>query len=326
MDGYKNNKKIGFALVGTGWIAPYHIDAINSNQDARLIGVFSNNKTRGKKFAQQNGIKHYESYLNMLKDDEVDVVDIVTYNYLHADLAIKAINYDKHVIVEKPIDIDIKKAEILVKLANEKKRKLSCVSEFRFSKGITEFKTLIDKNILGTVHLINISMPLHRNDNYFLNSKWRGCKNQAGGGVLIMNVIHIIDILIWIFGPIISVNGRKTIVRKNIVNVEDSIGVLLEFENGLKSVISATNVAKETKPIRMEVYGTKNTVIVEDFCITDKSINKIAQPLGKKVLKKCFFYQIKDMIDSIKNNRKPLTNGEAGLIVLQTIDQIYKSC
>ncbi|MFH0826618.1 MAG: Gfo/Idh/MocA family oxidoreductase [Candidatus Omnitrophota bacterium] len=333
-----DRRKIGFGLVGTGAVAPFHIRAINKNKEARLVGVFSGSVSRGRYFANKLRIKHYMKYSDMLKDDVIDVIDIITYNYLHADYAIEAIEYGKHVLVEKPIDIDLAKAQRLIKLAEEKHRKLSCVSEFRFSPGITELRDLIKKDALGRVFLIDISLFLHRDDKYFLNSGgWRSKTELAGGGVLIMNAIHVIDILLWLFGPIKKIYVRKMNVR-NYIEVEECAGLLMELENNILCLISATSAAAQEAPITIEVHGINGSVRLEDFTIIRNPgqnkvirsfclIDKIKKFINKKSLFDiCFYHQIKDIIDAIKEGREPVTNGTFGVDALKVIKKIYECC
>ena len=323
----KANKKIGFGLVGTGWAASMHLGAINSNRFAKLIGIYSNDKKRGEKFAQEHKVKHYRYYSDMLMDDKIDIIDIATYSDKHAKYALEAIRYNKHTIVEKPIDIDIKKAQTLINLSKKKNKKLAYISEFRFSKDIQKLKQLIDKDKLGKIHLVNISISLYRDNKYFLESSWRGKKKRAGGGIIIMNMIHLIDILIWLFGPIKKVYGIKNVLRKKMIEVEDYAGALMEFKNKVIVVISATNAVIKSMPIRMEIHGTKNSLILEDFNITQRLTSDLSKKEKlKSNLKQYYYFQIKDIVKAINDNKEPAVVGSAGLEALKVIDSIYKSC
>jgi len=315
-------RELGFGLVGTGTIAPKHIKGINMNKDAKLVGVFSNSFSRGKDFAKKFNIKHYVNYSDMLNDKNIDVIDIITYNHLHAKYATQAINHNKHVIVEKPIDTNLNRAKKLVRLAKKKQKKLSCVSQLRFSPGIIKIKNLIDRGIMGDIFLLNISIPFHKNEKYYLKSKWKCKKRTAGGGILIMNVIHIIDILLWLFGPIKNVSGKKRIIRKKITNVEDCICTILEFKNNILGVISATNATAKGGPIRIEIHGTKKSITLENFMIANKLYKRIIPQFSSKDY---FYFQIKDMINSIKYNREPLVNGESAIEALKVVNLIYQS-
>ena len=329
-------KKIGFGLVGTGMIAPYHMRAIRSNKNASLVGIFSRSASRGKEFAKRFGVKHYLTYLDMLKDDKIDVIDIVTCSYLHAEYGIRAIQFDKHVIVEKPIDVNIEKAEALIKIAEEKGKKISCVSQFRFSPGIVELRNLVKKNILKSPYLINVTISLHRGKDYFEHSNWRSRKEYAGGGVILMNAIHIIDILLWIFGPAEKICFDKLTTRAYI-NVEDCAAVLLKFDNGTLCTISANNVSPSDRPVRIEVYGNNKFIMIDDFVIVKKEglggnarylnyINTIKSMMQKKVLlRKCFYYQVKDMVDAIQKGTSLKSDGISGVKALKAVNKTYSS-
>jgi len=335
--GRHENKEIGFGLVGTGTIASSHIQAIHANDGAKLVGVFSETSSRGRELAERYGIHHYSTYTELLEDDRVDIVDIANKTNLHAEYALRAVEQNKHVLVEKPIDADLDKAEKLVNLAEENHRKLSCVSEFRFSPGIMKLKELLETKALGEIHVINVSIPLFRTLEYYTASPWRSKRESAGGGVLAMNAIHVLDILLWLFGPGREVTARKRILRENI-EVEDCAAVLMQFESNTLCVMTVTNAAGKTLPLRIEMHGRIGSVELEDFVMVNRlglhmeplliMARKIKNRLlkGRSLMNTCYYHQIKDILDAVKEDKNPLTSGDSGRRALALLNRIYGSC
>ena len=335
--GRYGNNDIGFGLVGTGTIASSHVQAIHANDGAKLVGVFSETSSRGREFAERYGIHHYSTYAELLEDNRVDIVDIANKTNLHAEYAVRAVEQNKHVLVEKPIDADLDKAEKLVNLAEEKHRKLSCVSEFRFSPGIMKLKELLETEALGDILLINVSIPLFRTPEYYTASPWRSKRESAGGGVLAMNAIHVLDILLWLFGPVREVTARKRILRENI-EVEDCAAVLMQFESNTLCAMTVTNATGKTLPLRIEIHGRIGSVELEDFVVVNRlGLNMeplliMARKLKKRLLKgksfidMCYYHQIKDILDAVREDKNPLTSGDSGRRALGLLNRIYDAC
>ena len=324
----KSSKHYNFGIVGTGDISNSHIEAIK-NSSSNIIGVFSHDKKRAKSFAKKHDIDYYDSYPDMLNDKRVDAIDIITYNNLHANYAISAINHNKHVILEKPIDINYSKAKKLVDLSNKKNLTLSCISQFRFSKGIQKLKQLTKEDYFGKINKIDISLTINRNDQYFEIPGWRGKKEIVGGGILIMNVIHLLDILVWLFGPIRSMDCRMDNLRKKFHKIEDTLRLILKFNDNIACKIYTTNLSDKTEPIKINRFGTKNSLTIENFEvlkmeISEKNIQNSVPDLNK-VSQYCYNLQFKDFINSIEYNKTPQTTGKDALYCLKVIDKLYKN-
>jgi len=306
-------KIINFVLIGTGNIAKTHINAINSIKDANLIGVLSlTNLAKAKKIASLYKIKAYKTYLSVLNDSKVDVVDIISRNDMHAKLGIRAANYGKHVLVEKPLATNFKDANKLINACYDNKVKLSVIFQNRFADIYQKIKKDIYKNKFGKINLVKFSWCLNKNNNYFLSSPWRQLKKQAGGGLLIMNIIHYIDLLIWFFGPIISVIGKTKNCKFKNIEVEDTVWAVIKFKNNIEAIIYGTIAASNNTPPSLEIHGTKANFIFEDnqYLVANE---------------KLFAKQIKNFVQAIQNNKKPLINGEEGLKSLEIVLKIYQS-
>ena len=319
--------KVNFALVGTGKFAHKHAKAIKSSKNSELIAVFSRTKEKAEQFAQIYKIKPYSDFNELLKNKEINALDIVTINNLHADLGILGAEAKKHILVEKPIDTSLEKAEQLIKTCEKNNVKLSVISQHRFDSAVQWSKKEIDKGNLGNLFLGNISIKWNRNKKYY--ESWRKYNNFTGGGVLILQTIHYIDLLLWIFGDVKSVYG-KIETKLHSIEDEDTAVAVLKFKSGAIATIDSTTAVIKTLKDKLEIHGTKGSINLEGNKIFNivKTIN-----IGKKKRLISFFKfkrglikdQIQDFIYSINNNKTPFITGVDGKKTLEVILSIYKS-
>jgi predicted dehydrogenase len=329
-------KLLNFALIGTGAIADVHAKALKSINGARLLAVRSRSIERAQAFARKYNIKSYEDYNELLKNPNIDVVDIVCENCLHADLGIKAALSGKNVIVEKPIDISIKKAEELINICKKQGVKLSVISQHRYRGNIEKLKHAIDSGIFGRPLLINFFIRWYRPEEYYKESTWRGYLNTSGGGVLMLQAIHYIDIAQWVLGPVDSVIA-KTDTIKHAIDVEDFGVAVLKFKNGAVGLIEGLTFASKTLDDRIEFFGENGTAVLEGDVITEWNIGgykksnilrslislrtKSIIPMRKASIRT----QLEDIVNSIRSGKKIKVDGEEGLKTLKIVNAIYKS-
>lgn len=325
---------IRFALIGTGVIAEKHAQSIQSSKDAQLVAIRSSDKTRAEQLAKKFNIpKVFTDYEALLKDPEIDAVDIVTTNNQHADLGIKAAKAKKHVLVEKPIDISVKKAEHLIQECKKNNVTLSVISQHRFDEAILQVKDLLQKGALGKPILGHCSIKWARNKDYYeASAGWRKTKEQAGGGVLIMQTIHHLDLLQSLLGEVTSVHGMTTNLKHNL-EVEDTAVALLKFKNGAIATLEGTTSLPYSLNDRLEIHGDKGSVVLKKRGFLHR-IAVLTAPLSKlqKLKLKFSTYktgtikdQIEDFIQAIQEKRQPKVTGEDGLNALKTILAIYES-
>lgn len=286
-------KKIRFALIGTSSVAPRHAEAIINSRNAKLVAVRSSSKERAESFAKRFGIEAYTDYKALLKRDDIDAVDIVTMNCTHADFGIQAALAGKHVLVEKPIDTSLEKADELIRMCKRNKVVLSVIFQRRFDKTTQKLKRMIEKGRFGKIFLVRASSKKFRPQKYF--DGWRGMKKYSGGGVLITHTIHVIDLLHYLVGPVSSVDGKIATSTHDTENEDVGIG-LLKFKNGALGVIEGTNSVCANTPDRIEIYGSRGSIVVEEGRLGPR----ITQfNFGNNSLKSRFYYLILSKIQSL---------------------------
>ncbi len=256
-------KEIGYVIIGCGMISQFHATAILETPNARLVGVYDAMPHRCEQFVTLNGGKIYESLNAVWADEEVDAVCICTPSGLHFPQAMETLNHGKHVLVEKPMALHLADCDALIAKAEEKNLILSVVSQLRFSPGIQQVKQAMDSGILGKLLCADLYMKFHRSQDYYDSSNWRGTWAMDGGGALMNQGIHGVDLLQYLAGPVNSVFARSKTLARNI-EVEDTLSAVTEFRSGAIGVIQATTSMYSGFSRRIELCGEKGTIILEE--------------------------------------------------------------
>lgn len=252
-----------FAVIGCGLISRYHINAIQSIDDAILAGVYDKNEKAAAEAAAACGVHHYKSCEEIFADESVDAVCICTPSFLHAPLAKQAVLAGKSVLVEKPLALNRKDCDELIGLAKEHRVLIGVVSQLRFSPEIARVKKAIDDGILGRMTRADLYMKYYRDPEYYSQSPWRGTLEKDGGGALINQGIHGVDLLQYIMGPVKTVYAiSSTLVHE--IEVEDTLTAALAFKNGALGVIEASTADWPGSPRRIELNGEYGEIVLEE--------------------------------------------------------------
>ncbi|MDD5156329.1 MAG: Gfo/Idh/MocA family oxidoreductase, partial [Candidatus Omnitrophica bacterium] len=223
------SQKIKFAIIGASGVAPGHIKAIQSNPHAELVYLYSRDAERSKSFAKQYGLIAAATYEQILSDKNIDAVDIVTEPSRHAELALMAIQNKKHVLIEKPLETDMLKAQELVTESSKVSTITSVISQKRFEPVIKAMKGQLDNRISGDIFLAEVKMFWHRTSDYYAKGN---CWRSHEGNVLVNQAIHWIDIAIWFFGFPLKIKSLNLKVKKEISCYDTAI-CCLEMPNNI---------------------------------------------------------------------------------------------
>jgi UDP-N-acetyl-2-amino-2-deoxyglucuronate dehydrogenase len=205
-------------------------------------------------------VKKYEKLIN---SSAVDVVNICTPSGLHAKLAVRALNAGKNVMVEKPLGLNVKECDEVIQAAKQNKKICAVISQLRYSKSTGLVKKAIDEGGIGRPVEAGVYMKYYRAPEYYSSSKWRGTWQMDGGGALMNQGIHGVDLLLHFMGRVKSVQAiTKTLMHK--IEVEDTAIAIVEFENGAVGVIEGTTSVHPGYPRRFEICGTHGSIIMEE--------------------------------------------------------------
>ena len=338
---------IGFGIIGCGVIGDIHAKSINNTNGAKLIAVSDINLEKAKKYGQKYNVKYYQDYKKLLERKDIDVVNICVPTGMHMQFCVDAAEARKNILCEKPLEVTLDKIDYINKVVHKNNVKLGVVFQKRFQESSRRIKEALEDKKLGKVISGSIYMKYYRNQEYYDSANWRGTWKYDGGGCLMNQGIHDIDLLQWFLGPAKSVYAITDTVAHKRIEVEDIAIAIIKFKNGAKGVIEASTSCYPGFPSLLQIYGRLGTITLRDDKIIDwKFINptKIDLNFSKQiliqkkteqddvdhsdpitVLKNRHKYQIKDMIRAINNNISPEITGEEARKSIEIIQAIYKS-
>ncbi len=329
--------KTGFGIIGTGAIAGHHAKSIQESDSCQLVAVCSSSASRAAEAEKKFNVPACSDVADLLAREDIDVVSICTHSGRHMEPAIAAARAKKHVLIEKPIEVSLERADKLISVCREEGVKLGVIFQNRLQPGFLQLKEAVKEGLLGKLTLGNAYIKWLREAQYYSSSEWKGTIEGDGGAALINQGIHTIDLLLDIMDDVKSVYGQvKTVVHD--IEGEDLGVALLNFKNGALGTIEGGTSLYPGYPERLEVFGEKGSIILEGGQIIAWNIrgekngsNKVqsgkssgsSDPMA--VDYKLHKAQIEDMVKAIQENRDPLVTGEAARKSLELILAIYRS-
>ena len=334
----------GFGIVGTGMISHFHAKAISAIRGAKVASCFDYVSKYAQAFARDNGCNACESLEELMNDPAVDIVCICTPSGAHMGPAVAAANAGKHVAVEKPLEITLKRCDRIIDACEKNGVKLCTILPSRFSAVNKELKSAIDTGRFGTLTLGDTYVKWWRTQDYYDSGGWRGTWEMDGGGAYMNQAIHQVDLLSWMMGDVVEVTGMTTTIAHKRIEVEDAGVATLRFANGAIGVIEATTSAWPGLQKKTEIHGTQGTVIVEqdsllqwefekknrrDAAIRRRFAAESATSGGAADPKAISFQghkdQLRDFVNAIRNDQSPMIDGVEGRRSVEIILAIYQS-
>ena len=256
-------EKLRFGIVGCGVIGPIHAQAIASLPDAQLVAVTDINPEKAQRLADEYAVKPYTTLAEMLAGEQLDVVNICTPSGRHGEQVCQVMRSGRHVIVEKPMEISHAAIEQMLRVQQESGVKLAVISQHRFDPASLQVHDLVEEQAFGRLVLGNAIVPWWRSQAYYDSGAWRGTWQLDGGGVLMNQSIHSIDLLQWFMGPVRSIYAYTDTLAHH-METEDVAVAVLRFENGAPGTIAATTSAYPGVTTRIEIFGAKGSAVIED--------------------------------------------------------------
>ena len=332
-----------YALIGCGRISTNHIKAAVNNK-LEIVAVCDvvetnmENVLTKHNLENEESIKRYTDYKEMIEENEIQLISIATESGLHAEIALFCIENNINVIIEKPMAMSLKDADRIITLADEKHVKVSACHQNRFNIAVQEMRRALETGRFGKLSHGSVHVRWNRNQEYYTQAPWRGTWEQDGGA-LMNQCIHGIDLLRWMMGDDVeSVYGVTKQQFHHYLEAEDIGMAVVKFKNGAVATIEGTtNVYPQNLEETLYLFGEKGTVKlggkstnnidVWNFAdeSTDDQKNKGLQEVTSNVYGNGHTSLFADVIDAIKNDRKPYVDARAGRNALEMILAIYKS-
>ena len=255
---------IGIGIVGCGMIANFHAKAINDAAGAHLVGCASRRPEPAQEFASKYDIRAFESVASMVNDSDVHAVSICSPSGAHLDSALAAAAAGKHVIVEKPLEITTERCDQMIKACDDAGVRLVVTFQSRFHESSKLMKQAVDSGRFGKITMGDAYVKWFRSQEYYDSGAWRGTWELDGGGALMNQAIHSVDLLLWLMGPVTHISAMTATMTHERIEVEDVAVATLKFANGALGVIEATTTAYPGALKRIEICGSHGSAVLEE--------------------------------------------------------------
>ena len=329
--------KIKFAIIGCGRISWNHLDAIKNAPHAELVAVCDIIEEKAKKAALENGLdKWYTDAKTMLESEKIDVCCILTPSGMHCECACLCAEHGVNVLCEKPLEVTKEKMQKMIDCCRENNVKLGAIFQRRTYDGVIKSKEAIEKGYLGKVTLADASLKYYRDQEYYDSGEWRATWELDGGGALMNQGVHGVDMLSYVMGGVHSV----TAICENLVwdiDVEDTAVVMVKFKNGAVGVIQAATTVYPGLDTVLSFHGSEGSVSFgdESLLIWELKNKEIKPPVicGSMGGQNCQYSStnyghitlVEDMALSIIEDRDPMITGEDAKKSVEIILAIYES-
>ena len=335
---------VGFGIIGCGMIAGFHQKAIADIRGARVVACYDTFPSAAERFATSNNCTAYQDLATMLADPAVDVVTICTPSGAHLEPALAAANAGKHVIVEKPLEITLRRCDRIIDACRRNGVTLGTIFPSRFHDSSRLLKKAIDAGRFGRLSVGDAYVKWYRTQQYYDSGAWRGTWKLDGGGALMNQAIHSVDLLTWLMGPVVEISAQIDMLAHKRIEVEDVAVATLRFANGALGVIEATTAAYPGALKRIEIHGTGGSAVIEEEDIKTWDFSRAARG-DKALLAKMsgrtqtgggaadpsaighhgHTLLFRDVLKAIRNETAPSIDGHEGRRSVEIILAIYKA-
>ena len=328
--------KVG--LLGGGNISDTHARAARAIPGVEIAAIYGANREKAERLAQAYGGTVYDDIERFLDHRPLDIVAIGSPSGLHADQAIAAIRRGIHVLSEKPLDVTTAKVDAVIAAADRGGVKVGVFFQDRLKPDIAAMKSMIVSGQLGKPLFAAGHVRWYRPPEYYTTSRWRGTRALDGGGALMNQAIHTVDVLQWLFGPVVRVGGRTATLLHSI-QTEDTAAAVLEFESGALGIIEATTSSYPGYARRVDVSGSEGTLILEGdkLVATDlrargtQASTVTAEPPPENAASATVSDSVphqrifEDFIHAIRDNAVPVCDAREARPSVAIIEAIYRS-
>ena len=336
-----------FGIIGGGMIAKHHAQAIQAmGSVAKLGAIYARNPEKAKQLGEEWGCKSYANLDDFLADDSIDVVTIATPSGAHLEPAIAAARAKKHIICEKPLEVTPERIQQMIEVANIENVLLSGIFNRRFNPAVEQLKQAVEKGRFGTLALCDAQIKWYRTQAYYDSGQWRGTMALDGGGALMNQAIHTIDLLLYLVGNVKRLSASMALLTHENIEVEDTAVAILEFENGARGTIQGSTSCWSSTghPAEIQLCGSEGSVFLSDeaFRVWDFKQGEVQDDFVVNHLMKgnqkglgandpnAINYlghqrNFENVIDALNTGNPPLISGTEAMKSVRLIDAIYKS-
>jgi UDP-N-acetyl-2-amino-2-deoxyglucuronate dehydrogenase len=337
---------LGFAIVGCGMIARFHARALAEVAGARLRALVSRHPANAQAVADagQTRCDIYSELGPVLVRGDVDVVIVTTPSGAHLEAAVAAAEAGKHVVVEKPLEITLERCDRIIDACERRRVQLCTIFPSRFAEANQALKSAVDGGRLGRLTLAETACKWWRPQSYYDEGGWKGTRALDGGGALMNQAIHNVDLLSWVMGPVTHISGFTATLAHERMEVEDTAVGCLRFTNGALGVIQAATSVHPGLPKTIAVHGDRGSIVIEQEdvlrweltpeTVDDRSIKeRFALKVGASggasnpaaISHVGHAKQLADFVRAMEAGTKPAVDGREGRKAVEIVLGIYES-
>jgi UDP-N-acetyl-2-amino-2-deoxyglucuronate dehydrogenase len=329
---------IGIGIVGCGNVARIHAQAIERAEGLKLVSVCSRSMSSAEKLGREFGVPFSADLGEFLANPALHAVTICTPSGTHAEIGCRAARAGKHVLMEKPIDVNLENADALIEGCRAAGVKLGISFQSRFLDASREIHAAMRSGRLGKPVMGSAFIKWYRGADYYASAAWRGTLALDGGGALINQSIHTVDLLQWTMGPVNEVSAYYARRVNPQIEGEDTVVAILKFENGALGVIEAATSIYPGFKRRLEITGSEGTAVLDGdnlttWALRDQSPNplppaaEISDGSGQAMAISNEGHRriMQDFAEAIRDDRQPFVDGQEGRRSLELVLAIYKS-
>jgi UDP-N-acetyl-2-amino-2-deoxyglucuronate dehydrogenase len=339
-----SRRECRFGIIGLGMISHFHAKAIQAMKGARLVAVASRDAAKAAEFAAQYGVESVGSYRALVERDDIDIVTICTPSGAHLEPTIMAAEHGKHVLCEKPLEVTLPRLDRMIEVCRRRRVLLGGIFPSRTSEVYRRIKQAVDAGRLGRITLGSAYVKWGRAPSYYDSAAWRGTRKLDGGGCLMNQGIHTIDLLQWFMGPAVEVRAFTARLAHTRIEVEDAAVAAIRFKNGALGVIEGATSAWPGHAKKIELCGDQGGVATREDDLVTWTFAKAAKNdvallarLGARDTgkggaadpKAISFVghqrQFEDFVAALKAGRAPMVDGREGRKAVELILAIYQS-
>ncbi|MCA9132588.1 MAG: Gfo/Idh/MocA family oxidoreductase [Planctomycetales bacterium] len=334
----------GFGIIGCGMISKFHARAIADIPGAKLVGCYNRTAPKAEALAQEFGGEATTELEQLLARDDLDVVSICSPSGAHMEPCLAAARAGKHVIVEKPLDVTLDRCDAMIEACDKAGVKLATIYPSRFHQSSKLMKQAVEAGRFGNLVLGDAYVKWFRTQEYYDSGAWRGTWQLDGGGALMNQAIHSVDLLLWLMGPAVEVMAHTATLAHERIEVEDVATATVRFANGALGTIEATTAAYPGSLKKIELSGSHGTAILEEESIIKWEFAEQSaddEKLREEMLGRtktgggagdpsaighhAHAELFRDFLEAIEHDRPPAIDGREGRRSVELILAIYES-
>ena len=344
--------KVG--IVGLGKVARLHADALAEIDNAEFVAGCSRSLEKARSFCSEYGAEGYNNLRTMVREKHLDLVIICTPHPNHVEPTVEALEAGAHVLVEKPLASSLADCDTMIAAARRNGLRLGVISQRRFYPPTVRVREAIEAGKIGKPVLATVNMLGWRDEDYYRSDPWRGTWDKEGGGVMVNQAPHQLDLFCWLMGPIGEVYGIRANLNHPYIEVEDTALAIVRFKSGALGNIIVSNSMKPGIYGKIQVHGENGAsvgvqteggamFIAGMAPITDPAVNDLWTVPGEEELLEGWIredtelfervnpmvyfirLQIEEYLDALDKGREPLVNGEEGRRTVELFTAIYRS-